>query len=67
MLNDMIHPIPLAIKASDLLKPLLPDEEPTIDKSVELADKLKQEKGLFVTPSFLLDVWMTKRKGADHE
>lgn len=62
MLNDMIHPIPQGIKASDLLKPLLPDEEPTIDKAVELADKLKKEKGMFVTPSFLLDVWMTKRK-----
>ena len=62
MFNDMLHPMS-TVKASDLLIPLMPDEEPTIDKAVALADRLTQEKGLYVTPSFLLDVWMKKRKG----
>ena len=61
MFNDMLHPMS-TVKASDLLIPLLPDEEPTIDKAVALADRLKQDKGLYVTPSFLLDVWMRNRK-----
>ena len=51
-------PIPLA---SELLLPLLPDEEPSLDRSVELAESLKQERGIYVTPSFLLDVWMKKK------
>jgi len=60
MLIDMVCPHPAIPLASDLLLPLLPDEEPTLDRAVELAEKLKQERGIFVTPSFLLDVWMKK-------
>lgn len=57
---DMVIRHPPIPMASDLLLPLLPDEEPALDRAVELAEKLKQERGLFVTPSFLLDVWMKK-------
>ena len=42
MLIDMVclHPaIPLA---SDLLLPLLPDEEPSIDKEIELAETISK-------------------------
>lgn len=56
----IIHPpIPLA---SDLLSPLLPDEEPSLDKAITLCDMFMKERGLYCTPSFLLDVWMKKRK-----
>lgn len=51
-------PIPLA---SELLLPLLPEEDPSLDRAVELAENLKQERGIYVTPSFLLDVWMKKK------
>ena len=61
MLNDMIHPHPTMPLASDLLNTLLPDEEPSLDKAVDLADKLKQERGIYCSPSFLLDVWMRKQ------
>ena len=52
-------PIP---KASELLIPLLPDEEPSLDKAITLCDMFMKERGLYCTPSFLLDVWMKKRK-----
>ena len=61
MFNDMLHPIS-SIKASDLLIPLLPDEEPSLDKALSLADQLMRERGIYCSPSFLLDVWMRKQK-----
>lgn len=60
MLIDMVCPHPAIPLASDLLLPLLPDEEPSIDKAIELAENLKQKRGIYVNPSFLLDVWMKK-------
>lgn len=50
-------PIP---KASELLIPLLPDEEPSLDKAIQLIEQLK-EKGIYCSPSFLLDVWQRKQ------
>ena len=53
-------PIPLA---SELLLPLLPDEKPALDKAVQIADQLMRERGIYCSPSFLLDVWMKKANG----
>ena len=57
---DMVVRHPPIPMASDLLLPLLPDEEPALDRAVELAENLKQKRGIYVNPSFLLDVWMKK-------
>ena len=57
---DMVCYHPPIPKASDLLIPLLPDEEPSLDKAVQLIEQLK-EKGIYCSSSFLLDVWQRKQ------
>ncbi len=72
---DMVVRHPPMPMASDLLMPFLPEEEPLLDKALTLADQLKQERGIYCSPSFLLDVWMrkckhdilTKKEGAENE
>ncbi len=63
MLTDMIHPHPIMPKASDILSSVLPEEIPTINRAIELADEIKKKYGAFVTPNYLFEVWMNKGKG----
>ena len=52
------------VTARDLVKEILPDEEPTLDRAILLAEELQKNGKMYVNVNYLLDVWMSERKGA---
>ena len=69
MLNDYIHPIStitatqyIEANKTEMVSRHLPDEQPTMDKAIELARQIEEGwHGMVkVDPAWLLDVWMNK-------
>ena len=71
MVGSCICPIS-KVTARDILKDIIRNdprflETPTIDGAIHLADELHKERGMFVRPDYLLDVWteMTKERSVE--
>ena len=69
--GSFINPIS-KVTARDILKDILRGdarikETPSKDGAIHLADELHKERGMFVRPDYLLDVWteMTKERSVE--
>lgn len=64
MIGDIVCRVS-SVTARDLLREILPDEEPTIDRVVTLAEELWRSRKMWVSVNYLLNIWMAERKAND--